>query len=110
MILEELVSRGHKLQDLLTGYPVEALQNFYRATQENRRRALMDTTAAQVVAVSHALDLLFSGGKGKILDGFMQTLQDTSSAPKPAAENPDVMTERAMAWFMGQPKRKKDAD
>ena len=106
-----MISRGHSLNDLLDGYPVDLLRNMHLAAQENRRRTVTEATLGFSVAVCHALDLAFSGGKGKVLETWMHSMEDLRQEKNESSQpRKRVMTHKAMQWFQNLPVSKKGPD
>jgi predicted dehydrogenase len=91
------------LNDLLDGYPVDLLKNLVRAARENRRRTLVEATLGFSVAVCNALDLAFSGGKGRILETWLASMEDAESEKTDPRPEKRVMTSRALQWFQNLP-------
>jgi hypothetical protein len=91
------------LNDLLDGYPVDLVKNLYRAARENRRRILVEATLGLSVAVCNALDLAFSGGKGRVLETWLKSMEEAESDQTNSRPGKRVMTSRAMQWFQNLP-------
>jgi predicted dehydrogenase len=91
------------LNDLLDGYPVELLKNLVRAARENRRRTLVEATLGFSVAVCNALDLAFSGGKGRILETWLASMENAESEKTDPRPRKRLMTSRALQWFQNLP-------
>ncbi len=102
-----MISRGHSLNDLLDGYPVELLKNLYRAARENKRRTLVEATLGFSVAVCNALDLALAGGKARVLETWLKGMEE---AEKKESSRPGkrLMTSRALQWFQNLPVSKRD--
>jgi hypothetical protein len=98
-----MVSRGHSLNDLLDGYPVELLKNLVRAARENRRRTLVEATLGLSVAVCNALDLALAGGKGRVLETWLKSMEEAESEKATSQPGKRVMTSRALQWFQNLP-------
>jgi hypothetical protein len=101
-----LVSRGHSLNDLLDSYPVELVKNLYRAARENRRRTLVEATLGFSVAVCNALDLALAGGKGKVLENWLKSMEEAESAKADPRPGKRLMSSRALLWFQSLPVNK----
>jgi len=103
LALEELVSRGHSLNDLLDGYPVELVKNLYRASRENRRRSLVEATLGFSVAVCNALDLALAGGKGKVLETWLKGMEEAELEKTDPRPGKRLMSSRALQWVRNLP-------
>ncbi|MDD5640146.1 MAG: hypothetical protein PHX53_00750 [Syntrophales bacterium] len=102
-----MISRGHSLNDLLDGYPVELVKNLHRAARENKRRTLVEATLGFSVAVCNALDLALASGKGRVLEAWLKGMEE---AEKNESSRPGkrLMSSRALHWFQNLPVSKRD--
>lgn len=72
--VEELCSRGHDLNKLITEYPISLVRSLIEASQWNKRMDLLLQAQAITIGVSNSLDGAFGKGKGKILEKFEKAL------------------------------------
>ena len=104
MALQELVSQGHSLPQLVDGYPASVVKGLLFASRLKRRHRLVEQTAALSVAVAGALDLALNQGKGKVLESWLkETLAEEQGE---ARGNEAKMSDRAFAFFTSMPHRK----
>jgi hypothetical protein len=101
-----LISRGHSLNDLLDGYPVELLKNLSRAARENKRRTLVEATLGFSVAVCNALDLALAGGKARVMETWLMGMEEAEQ--KSSRPGKRLMSSRALHWFQNLPVSKRD--
>lgn len=79
--IEELCSRGHDLNKLITEYPISIVRSLIESSQWNKRVDLFLQAQAITVGVSNSLDAAFGKGRGKILDKFEKALfKDTKKS------------------------------
>ena len=69
-----MVSRGHRLHDLLNTYPISTLNGMIEAARHNQREGQMMSTQGMVCAVLHGMDGAFNKGKGKIFKKYQDTM------------------------------------
>jgi hypothetical protein len=100
--LQELVSQGHDLRQLVDGYPATVVKGLLAASRLHRRHRLAEQTLALSVAVTGALDLALNQGKGKVLEKWVKEVlpEGKEKAGRPR------MSERAFSFFGSLPKRK----
>jgi membrane protein required for beta-lactamase induction len=96
------------LNDLLDGYPIELVKNLYRAARENKRRHLVEATLGFSVAVCNALDLALAGGKGKVLETWLKSMEEAEQEKIGSRPGKRLMTSRALLWFQSLPVNKRD--
>ncbi|MDD2900823.1 MAG: hypothetical protein PHU44_00140 [Syntrophales bacterium] len=102
-----MISRGHSLNDLLDGYPVELLKNLHRAARENRRRTLVEATLGFSIAVVNALDLALASGRGRVLETWLRSMEEGEKSES-SRSGKRLMTPRALQWFQNLPVSKRD--
>jgi hypothetical protein len=93
-----LVSRGHRYQDLVDGYPVGLILNFSRAARLNRREKVLDQAAAVSLGIRDALN-----PDGKLLRVWLAAGED--AAARPALAEP-AATPQAGQLLRGLPLKK----
>jgi len=98
------------LNDLLDGYPVELVKNLYRAARENRRRSLVEATLGFSVAVCNALDLALAGGKGRVLETWLKSMEEVEPEKVDPRQRKRLMSSRALQWFQSLPVSKRVED
>ena len=103
-----MISRGHSLNDLLDGYPVELLKNLYRAARENKRIRMIEATLGFSVAVCNALDLALAGGKARVLETWLKSMEEVKSEKADSRPGKRLMTSRALQWFQNLPVSKRN--
>lgn len=72
--LEELCSRGHDLNRLITEYPISLVKGLIEASQWNTKVEMLISAQGISAGVSNALDGAFSKGKGKVLQKFQKNI------------------------------------
>lgn len=97
------MSRGHDLQGLLHDYPIDLVANLHRAAMENRKEEIKAQVLGFSVAVLHGLDMALGGGKGKVLAGWLKTMDRPieEASDKPSKRRP--ISEQTAAFFGGAP-------
>lgn len=101
----ELAGRGHKLTDLLDGYPATVVKGLLSASRVLKRRQLVEHTMALAVAVTGALDLALNRGKGRVLDKWLGEMMPEEGKGR-ARTRKAKMSERALAVFTSMPRKK----
>ena len=69
-----LVSRGHKLLDVLEFYPISTVRELAKAAYINRIHDSMTAVNAVAVGAVHAIEAGFSGKAPKVLRKYMDSL------------------------------------
>ena len=87
---------------------MELVKNLYRAARENRRRSLVEATLGFSVAVCNALDLALAGGKGKVLETWLKSMEERDLEKADPRPGKRLMTSRALQWFQSLPVGKRD--
>lgn len=82
---------------------MDLLKNLVRAARENRRRTLVEATLGFSVAVCNALDLALAGGKGKVLETWLKSMEEAESEQADSRLGKRLMTSRALQWFQNLP-------
>lgn len=82
-----MVSRGHKLHDLLCVYPMSTLNELSNAARFNQRESHTMATNGFLAAVMHSLDAAFNKGKGKIMKKYMDKMYPSKSRDSADAAN-----------------------
>ena len=98
ILIEDLVSRGHRFQDLVDGYPVALLLNFSRAARANRRKSALDLAVGVSLGIHDAL------GKGDLAKAWLDSKDEDRVGRSP------LVTPRAAQFLASMPvlKGKKD--
>lgn len=102
-MIDDLVSRGHRLHDLVNVYPLRLVIHLHQASVLNRKVEMVTLANAVSVGVSNSLDVALGQGKGKVLERFAHLMLDTElviNKRRPA------LSERAAAFLGGLPSRK----
>lgn len=81
--MEDLVSRGHRYQDVVDGYPVGLVQNFHRAAQSNRRQLVADLAVGVSLGIRDAF-----AKEGTLVKNWLKGPEEAPSAPRAAAGVP----------------------
>lgn len=76
--MEDLVSRGHRYQDVVDGYPVGLVLNFHRAARLNRRLLVADLAVGVSLGIRDAF-----AKEGKLVQTWAQEIE-ASGAGVPA--------------------------
>lgn len=100
-----MTGRGHKLTDLLDGYPATVVKGLLSASRTLKRRQLVEHTLALTVAVAGALDLALNRGKGRVLDKWLAEMMPEEGKGQAWRRNAK-MSERALAVFTSMPRKK----
>jgi hypothetical protein len=69
-----LVKEGHRHKDIIDGYSYEYVIILVKAILRNRKLEAVDHAMSTLIAVSHALDMSFNKGKGRIFDSWVEKL------------------------------------
>lgn len=72
--MELLVSRGHKLLDVIDFYPISTVRELAKAAYINRIHDSMTAVNAVAVGAVHAIEAGFSGKAPKVLRRYMDSL------------------------------------
>lgn len=89
------MSRGHRYQDLVDGYPVGLILNFSRAARLNRRRQVMDQAVAVSLGIRDAIN-----PAGKLIPVWLAAGEESEAATTPVRR----LKPATLAWFQQQPK------
>lgn len=77
--------------------------NLHRAARENRKRELQANVMGLSVAVMHALDAAFGGGKGKILENWLKAIDGPGDVREGSSQRCSSLSPGARAFFSGAP-------
>ena len=102
---ELLVSRGHKLHELLTVYPLSTVAELAKAAHINRIYDAMASANQVAVGAVHAIEAGFSGKTPKVLHKYMENMKRAARKAKTAGRK-DVKedTNALLGAFGGVPK------
>lgn len=89
------MSRGHRYQDLVDGYPVGLILILSRAARLNRRRKVLDQAVAVSLGIRDAL-----GTDGKLIQGWFAAGEESKTVATPTRR----LKPATLAWFQQQPK------
>jgi hypothetical protein len=81
--VEDLVSRGHRYQDVIDLYPVGLVLNFHRAARLNRRMLVVDLAIGVSLGIRDAL-----AKEGKLVQNWVAGLEEPAPPGGQAAEPP----------------------
>lgn len=76
------MSRGHKLHDLLTVYPLSTVTELAKAAQINRIYDAMASANQVAVGAVHAIEAGFSGKTPKVLSKYMESMKRAARKSK----------------------------
>jgi hypothetical protein len=82
---------------------VDLVLNLHRAALENRKRELQARVMGFSVAVMHALDAAFGGGRGKILEKWVKAIDGPGEAREDGSLPGSSLSPGARAFFSGAP-------
>ncbi len=98
----ELTSLGHRLEDLLDGYPATLVKGLVQGAGIYRRHLMVERAAAMTVAVAGALDMALNQGRGKVLETWVEEMVSWEPEKR---EGKARMTERALSFFESLPRK-----
>lgn len=73
-MMNYLVRGGHRWEDLIDVYSVGLVQNLHRAGREQDRIEHIQLVTGFSMAVTDAIDITFSKGKGKVLKEYTKAI------------------------------------
>ena len=73
-MMNYLVRGGHRWEDLIDGYSIGLVRNFYKAGREQDRIEHLQTVTGFSVAVIDAIDMTFGKGKAKVLQEYTKAM------------------------------------
>jgi hypothetical protein len=82
---------------------VDLVLNLHRAAMENRKTELKSKAMGFSVAVMHALDAAFGGGKGKILEKWVKAIDGPGKAGEGGSPRGSSLSPGTRAFFSGAP-------
>jgi hypothetical protein len=82
---------------------VDLVLNLHRAALENRKTELQARVMGLSVAVMHALDAAFGGGKGKILEKWVKAINGPGEVGEGGSLRGPSLSPGARAFFSGAP-------
>jgi hypothetical protein len=82
---------------------VDLVLNLHQAARENRKAELKSKVMGFSVAVMHALDAAFGGGKGKILEKWVKAIDGPGEAGEGSSLRGSSLSPGARAFFSGAP-------
>jgi hypothetical protein len=82
---------------------VDLVLNLHRAALQNRKTELQARTMGLSVAVMHALDAAFGGGRGKILEKWVKAMDGPGEAGEGGSLRGVSLSPGARAFFGGAP-------
>jgi hypothetical protein len=94
-VFQDLISQGHRPEDLKDGYTIGQLHLYTRALALNRQQEVWRQAVAISLGIRDAL-----GSEGKLVTLWLEGL--AHDAPK-EAKPPAKLSPPAMAWFAGLP-------
>ena len=86
LLIEDLVSRGHRYHDLVDVYPVALVINFHRAARLNRRILVADMAVGVSLGIRDAF-----AKEGKLVHNWISALNEPRSDSEPAAPPRDTL-------------------
>jgi hypothetical protein len=82
---------------------MDLVLNLHRAARENRKTELKSNVMGLSVAVMHALDAAFGGGKGKILVNWLKAIDGPGDAGEGGSPRCSSLSPGTKAFFSGAP-------
>jgi hypothetical protein len=87
---------------------MDLVLNLHRAAVENRKEELKGRVLGLSVAVTNALDAAFNRGRGKILEKWLQAVDNPENNRKREGSRRSSLSPGTLAFFRGLPQSQKD--
>ena len=106
-MIEYLIRKNHRWEDIIDGYSINTVRNFFKAGRENDKIDHIQLVSGLSLAVINALDVSLNKGKAKVLETYFKSMEK-EKLKKVSGPKGTIVGKSAMAFFNSLPKRGPD--